>query len=185
MEPNADAPVLPVAVVGLVDLGRLIRELERLEDAMQGEHLRSGQPENTLQLPKLTALLEEAAAVNHIDLTQQHSRQSLLTFFKLLRKEAPRVHMSFSADPQPEFMAKIVSWLRNNVHPHVLVAVGLQPGIGAGCVMRTTNRYFDMSLGKRFAGNRELLMQRLRQPGTQQQLAQDPLLALVNPEVSA
>ena len=44
-----------------------------------------------------------------------------------------------------------------------MVAVGLQPGIGAGCVLRTENRYFDMSLGKRFGGSRELLMKRLNE----------------------
>jgi len=158
------APVLPVAVVGLVDLGRLLRELERLENTMRTEHIRTGVPEESIQLPKLSALMEELAEANHVDLSVSHGRQSLLAFLKLLRKDAPRVHMSFSADPSPQFMLKLMTWLRTNVHPHVLVAVGLQPGIGAGCVLRTTNKYFDMSLGKSFADSRSLLMERLRQP---------------------
>ncbi len=155
------APVLPTAVVGLVDIGRLIRELEHVEQTMQGSHLRSGQPEDALELPKLSALLERLADDNKVDLTKQHYRESMLEFLKLLRKEAPRVHMSFSANPSGEFLLKLVGWMRTKIHPHVLVAVGLQPGIGAGCVLRTENRYFDMSLGKRFEGNRELLMKHL------------------------
>jgi hypothetical protein len=61
-------------------------------------------------------------------------------------------------------MAKLTAWLRTNIHPTLLITVGLQPGIGAGCVVRTANKYFDLSLGKSFVKKRELLMQRLRDP---------------------
>lgn len=158
------APVLPVGVVGMIDLGRLIRELERLEAAMTSDKIRTGAD---VQLPKLSALMDQLAETNKLDLRDPHARKSLLEFLKLLRKEAPKIHMSFSADPTPDFLAKLLTWLRAHVHPHVLVAVGLQPGIGAGCVLRTTNRYFDMSLGKSFADKRELLMKRLRESNAQ------------------
>lgn len=171
---QSHAPVLPTAVTGLVDIGRLIRELERIEYAMQGDHIRSGQSEDALTLPKLSTLLDQVAEENQLDLTKQHQRESLAEFLKLLRKEAPRVHMSFSANPSAEFLMKLVSWLRAQIHPHVLIAVGLQPGIGAGCVMRTENRYFDMSLGKRFAGNREMLMKRLQEAPVQPVAASVP-----------
>ncbi len=158
------APVLPVGVVGMIDLGRLIRELERLESKLTSEEIRTGVE---IELPKLSALLDQLAEANKLDLRDDHARQSLLAFLKLLRKEAPKIHMSFSADPSPQFLEKLMKWLRVNIHPHVLVAVGLQPGIGAGCVLRTTNRYFDMSLGKSFADKRELLMKRLRETNAQ------------------
>ena len=148
----------------MVDLGRLIRELERLESALRSDKIRTGAD---VQLPKLSALMDQLAEANKLDLRDLHARQSLLAFLKLLRKEAPRIHMSFSADPSPQFLTKLMTWLRANIHPHVLVAIGLQPGIGAGCVLRTTNRYFDMSLGKSFADKRELLMKRLREANVQ------------------
>jgi hypothetical protein len=140
---------------------------------MQSEHLRSGQAEDALSLPKMSALLDQVAEENKVDLALQHNRESLLEFFKLLRKEAPRIHVSFSADPSPEFMFKLVTWLRTNIHPHLLVAVGLQPGIGAGCVLRTTNKYFDMSLGKAFEDKRALLMEKLgvQQPSQSRETA--------------
>lgn len=158
------APALPVGVVGMIDLGRLIRELERLEAALTSDKIRTG---TDVQLPKLSALMDQLAEANKVDLRDPHARASLLEFLKLLRKEAPKIHMSFSADPSPDFLMKLITWLRSNIHPHVLVAVGLQPGIGAGCVLRTTNRYFDMSLGKSFADKRELLMTRLRESSVQ------------------
>ncbi|QQS18683.1 hypothetical protein IPL68_01170 [Candidatus Saccharibacteria bacterium] len=158
------APVLPVGVVGMIDLGRLIRELERLEAKLSSDKIRTG---SYVQLPKLSALMDQLAETNKLDLRDAHARTSLLAFLKLLRKEAPRVHMSFSADPTPDFLMKLTTWLRTQVHPHVLVAIGLQPGIGAGCVLRTTNHYFDMSLRKTFTEKREILMKRLRESNTQ------------------
>ncbi|MBL8121146.1 hypothetical protein JNM87_00140 [Candidatus Saccharibacteria bacterium] len=185
MAPSSSAPVLPVSVIGLVDLGRLIRELEQLENTMSSEHLRTGKEEDAITLPKISTTLEQVAELNHVDLAYQHNRQSMLTLLKQLHKEAPRAHLSFSADPQPQFMMKVVTWLRTNIHPHLLVAVGLQPGIGAGCVLRTTNHFFDMSLGSRFAGSRELLMKRLREPVPGQSAVPDPLQAIISPEVPA
>ncbi|QQS19968.1 hypothetical protein IPL85_00695 [Candidatus Saccharibacteria bacterium] len=181
MVPDSQAaPVLPIGVVGMVDLGRLIRELERLESSLMSETIRTG---TSVQLPKLSALLDQLAETNKLDLRDAHARSSLLEFLKLLRKDAPKIHMSFSADPSPVFLAKLISWLRTHIHPHVLIAVGLQPGIGAGCVLRTTNRYFDMSLSKSFAGSRELLMKRLRETNVQEVASPVPQKAPV--EVAA
>ncbi len=160
MEPEKQAPILPVGIVGLVDVGRLIRELEHIESLAQSDAIRSGA--DAFALPKLSPLMEQLAEQNKLDLTVTHQRQSALEFLKLVKKSAPRVHMSFSANPSSQFVGKLMFWLRQNIHPHLLVAIGLQPGIGAGCMLRTTNRFFDMSLSKSFASSRDLLMQRLR-----------------------
>jgi hypothetical protein len=53
--------------------------------------------------------------------------------------------------------------LRENIHPLVLITFGLQPNIGAGTVVRTTNKYFDFSLGQALAKNRTMLMAQLRE----------------------
>jgi hypothetical protein len=37
----------------------------------------------------------------------------------------------------------------------------LQPTLGAGCVVRTTNRQFDFSLRQDFARKRDLLLEKL------------------------
>lgn len=160
------APVLPASVIGMLDVGRLIRELEKIENIMQSDELRTGA--TSAQMPKLSPLLEQLADQNRLDLSVEHQRQSALEFLQLIRKDAPKIHISFSANPSGQFMQKLIVWLRQNLHPHVLVAVGLQPGIGAGCVLRTTNKYFDMSLSRSFAGSRDLLMKRLRMSDEQQ-----------------
>jgi F0F1-type ATP synthase delta subunit len=61
-------------------------------------------------------------------------------------ENAPSFHVSFAVEPSPRALEKILVWLRENIHPQVLVQVGLQPAIAAGCVMRAANKVFDMSL---------------------------------------
>jgi hypothetical protein len=44
-----------------------------------------------------------------------------------------------------------------------LVRVGLQPNIGAGCVVRTTNKSFDFSLRRFFDSKHEFFMKKLHE----------------------
>ena len=151
---------LPIAVASPVDLGRLIRELEAIDSALSQDKIRSGA--EPAALPKFSELLSQTVELNKLDLLQADQRQLLLQFLVSIRERAPRLHVSLSADPSPEFTAKLASYLRSNIHPLVLITFGLQPNIGAGCVVRTTNKYFDFSLGAALTKNRDLVMQTLR-----------------------
>jgi F0F1-type ATP synthase delta subunit len=53
---------------------------------------------------------------------------------------------SFAAEPSARSFEPVLTWLRTNIHPQAMVQIGLQPAIAAGCVLRTPNRVFDMSL---------------------------------------
>lgn len=150
---------LPVAVVGLVDVGRLRRELQNIDDFMIQSSVR--EPGKQPQLPKSSKSLEEVAKVNKLNLLIEEDRQYLEEFLKYLRNSAPIIHMSFTAEPSAKFLNKIVSWLRAEIDHNVLLQVGLQPGIAAGCIVRTPNKYFDFSLRKNFADKRELLTQKI------------------------
>ncbi len=106
-------------------------------------------------------MLDELLQNNKINALVEVDRKRLLNFLMTVRAKAPIIHMSFSADPSPAFTQKLITWLRENVHPLVLLQVGLQPNIGAGCIVRTTNKYFDLSLRQHFANQQELLMVKL------------------------
>lgn len=162
---------LPIAVSSPVDLGRVIRELDALDNALNQEELRTHQ--SATSIPKMSELLNQTIELNKLDLLQSTHRKLLMQFLVSIRDRAPRMHMSFSADPSPQFTAKLTSWLRENVHPLVLITFGLQPSIGAGCVVRTTNKYFDFSLGASLMKNRELVMKSLRE-AIAQPLATEP-----------
>lgn len=163
--------LLPSSVVGRVDLGRLLREVENLIEFLDQAAIR--QP-GTVQekLPKSSRLLDQTIEINKINLLQPQARQDLGQFLKTVYQEAPVLHMSFSADPSPNFTQKLIAWLRQEIHPFVLLQVGLQPNIGAGCVVRTTNKYFDFSLRERFKAKRPLLIEKMKSLATKVEVVQ-------------
>lgn len=154
MEPNSPARKfagLPPMVVGPADVGRLIRELEAVDDHLLQQQLQHQEA----KLAKTSKLLDELISVNQVNLLVAGDRARLKEFLTAVKQRAPMMHMSFGTDPSPVFTEKLMSWLRENIHPLLLLTVGLQPDIGAGCRLRTTNKYFDFSLSQRFDQNRE------------------------------
>lgn len=146
---------LPVLVFGVVEVRRLIRELDALEEYMVQARLRqSGESQS---LPRVSRLSESIATENQLNLLKEQDRQALKDFLMNIEKKAPQLHLSFASDPSSAFMAKLVEWLRTNIHPYALVSLGLQPSIAAGCILRTPNRAFDFSLRQRLSGSAKLL----------------------------
>jgi len=152
---------LPVAVSSARDVIKTLRELEAIDDFLYQANLRK--PGAALSPPKTTGLLNDLTRLNHISLLNHAKRQRLLKVLDQLQTTAPVIHISFAAEPSADFMAKITSWLRQNVHPYVLVNVGLQPSVIVGCELRTINKIFDMSLRNKFEHTREILVKKLEE----------------------
>ena len=150
---------LPTLVFGRPEVHRLQRELESLEQYLEQASLRD---KSAASLPRTSRLLEALAGENHLNLLQAEDRASLKTFLKMIADTAPTVHISFAADPSSAFTAKVVQWLRANVHPLVLLQIGLQPSIAAGCVVRTANKTFDFSLRERLKSQQASLAEALK-----------------------
>ena len=151
---------LPIQVASPTDVGRLLRELEAIDESLRQLGLRAAGSE--VKLPKTSQLMDKVVELNKLNLLQANDRALLQRSLQVIKKRAPVLHMSFSTDPSVLFMEKLVTWLRQEIHPLVLLTIGLQPNIGAGCVVRTTNRQFDFSLRQNFADKRELLMGKLQ-----------------------
>lgn len=156
--------VLPISMTGRSDLDRVWREISTLDQQLLQETLRDKNSES--QLPRISRLLADLAESNELNLLRQTDRQRLLDVLKQLQQVAPVLHFSFSADPSPAFIAKLLSWVRQEIHPYALIGIGLQPTIGAGCVLRTSNKIFDFSLKQHFDQKRELLIQKLHESST-------------------
>jgi hypothetical protein len=153
--------LLPNIAVGRTDVVRLQRELEALGDYLHQEALRKTEPAQ-IKLPKTSRVLDEFITLNGVDPLYRDQHEQALKGLQDIITQAPRLHISFSTEPSSAFLAKLVGWLRENIDPAVLVQVGLQPSIAAGCIVRTKNRQFDLSLGQSFKKNRELLLNQLR-----------------------
>lgn len=150
---------LPLSVVGPVDIGRLLRELEHIDNSLVQLSLRS--PGQEVKMPKTSKMMDDVIIMNRLNLLQKPEREELGRFLEAVRAKAPTIHISFGADPTPRFTERLMVYLRKEIHPLLLLTIGLQPTIGAGCIVRTTNKYFDLSLGKDFGKYRDILMAKL------------------------
>lgn len=151
---------IPVKLSSKTDVFRLIRELESLEDKFsQKEH---GNDSDNKKMPEISVVLEELCEVNGVDANNAKTRAALKNVMERLLEVAPTMHISFAARPEQDFLDKITSWFRQEVHPYSLLHIGIQPGIAAGCTLRTRSKYFDMSLKQHLAKNSGLLGTELR-----------------------
>jgi F0F1-type ATP synthase delta subunit len=166
MEPEAVRKefTLPLSVVGPIEVRRMIRELANLDDHMRQAALRKEAEASTL--PQVTRSLHDVADGNNLNLLKPTDRAMIAKLLDYLIESAPVVHMSFATDPSSAFMNKILVWFRQNVHPAILVQIGLQPTIGGGCAIRTDSKYFDFSLRQHLFENRDLLLKGLAAMGT-------------------
>lgn len=163
MEPNPSSTfVLPPLVVGVADIMRLKRELDGLYEFLHQSALRHASAAE-VKLPKTSRILDELIKANKLDLLQREQYEFVMAELNIIEAKAPQIHLSFSTDPSAAFMSRIVEWLRLNVHPGVLVQVGLQPTLAAGCIVRTTNKQFDLSLKHNFEKARPLLIQKIQE----------------------
>lgn len=152
---------LPATIVGPADLARAKRDLDTYNESQHQADLRTkktGQAESVLA----GRVISELAALNQVDLADASQALALLTELEKTLKTAPAVTISFAVDPSALFMAKIVDWLRNSVHPQVLVRIGLRPNIAAGCILRTSSKLYDFSLRQKLDDQRELLIEGIR-----------------------
>lgn len=151
---------LPVLVASPSDVGRLMRELEQVDNALHQAKLRGHASASDAKVSKL---LDATFQLNKLSVENAKDRQHLASFLAHIKQSAPVLHMSFSADPDMPFMEKLIAYLRKEIHPIVLVTVGLQPNIGAGCIVRSTNKYFDLSLRKDFERHKDVLLAKIKE----------------------
>lgn len=175
--------ILPVSIVSPTDIARLTREIEGIDNFFRDQQIRNAGAPNAL--PRLSKLMDQLAADNQKNLLQAEDRSQLLELLEKLHASAPIMHISFSVDPPGAYVQKIVEWLRNNIHSYVLVTVGLQPNIGAGCIVRTTNKLFDFSLREFFAEKRGFFIEKMHNSmmDEDQERAQAPAATLPQPVV--
>lgn len=154
-ETKSPAFKLSDRLVGSVDLMRTLRELKGLDDWLNQAAIRSGGGQVTA--PKTSTTLDEISSSNGVSLLDNAQRGQLIKALESFANSAPKIHIAFAVEPSANFLKQMISWLRTNINPIILLDVGLQPALAAGCSVRTTNKLFDMSLRNRFSDSRHLL----------------------------
>lgn len=153
---NSDQFKLPTTLVSPADINRILRELGGLNDFFISAAARkAGTP---VKPPRITYLLEQLSQDNKYNLLEESQRLDMRTRLEQVSKLSPVLHISFAAEPPPRTVDALLSWFRQNIHPYLLLQIGLQPSIAAGCVLRTPNKIFDMSLRRYMDGQEGYLV---------------------------
>ncbi|MEM6997506.1 MAG: hypothetical protein AAF413_01200 [Patescibacteria group bacterium] len=147
---------LPKLVATRADVLRLRREVESLDRYFAILHQQGKETEN-VQLPKISKGLQAFSSENSLNLHDQIVRKTLLEFLDFLKIKSPVIHFSFANDPSAQTVSKLIEWLRREIHPRVLLTVGVSPSIGGGCMLRTHSKVFDFSFKQHFANNKSSL----------------------------
>ena len=151
--------ILPGQIISQADIVRISREMEEVNEFFLQAEIRAANAKN---LPQTTQQLGLLVEENKLNLLQAEDREKLKKFIDLVKTKAPVVHASFATDPKPDFLMKLVTWFRTEAHPLVLLHIGLQPNIAAGCIIRTTNKYFDFSFLEHFKKSKLKLIATMR-----------------------
>jgi hypothetical protein len=176
----ANAALTPL-IASPSDLRRVRRELEALDEFLHQSGLRTGG--KVVKLPTISRMLEDLAGDNGLNMLKKTDRDRLSKFITLLIQKAPVLHIAFASEPSAKAMAKLMAWLRENIHPQVVVSIGIQPSIAAGCVVRTPNRQFDFSLRQALDNQTESFITNLRKGD--ETLATPPPAAAAQPAAPA
>lgn len=146
--------ILPRQILTAADVLRLSNELEELEEFFTRGAIKGADAKELPQFSKAMATIIES---NTLNMLHKDDRERLKLLLEGLIKNSPVVHLSFAAEPKPEFLMKLIDWFRREAHPYLLFKIGLRPAIAAGCIVRTTNKSFDLSFKQRFSDSKEKL----------------------------
>lgn len=174
---SAQTKALTNLLISPSDLKRARRELDDIDDFLHQSGLRQGG--KAVKLPTISRVIEALASDNGLNMLKKTERDQLKKFLTLLLQKAPVLHISFASEPSGAFLGKLVMWLRANIHPQVMVSVGLQPSIAAGCIVRTANKQFDFSLRASFDKQTEVFVASM-----QEGLAEEAAAAAAAPAVT-
>lgn len=151
---------LPITVMTRQELLKLGHEVRDRKEQLIQLHIKH--PGSTgASLPRLSLTLEKMLEDNNITLNTESAAKKLEQELAEIIDGAPSLHFSFAANPSAAFLERLLSWLRAEINPYVLITVGLQPLISAGCTLRTSNKYYDLSMKQRFTKTQDKLRELL------------------------
>ena len=147
------------AIMTPIELGKILREVFAIDEFLSADShgITSG-----LRMPAMSPALQSIVTAQNINLLQPEHRARFRQQLDFVRRTAPTVQVSFGAEPSRQALRVLVRWFRENGHPNTLIAVGVQPHIAGGCIVRTSTKTFDFSLQQLLQSNRAELAKKLQ-----------------------
>lgn len=138
--------ILPASVVSKIDVGRLVREFEGLDNALTEKGVRKKAKASEKQMPALSPQLQEFLDENPVELENSRARSAYVKQLRALKANVRTMNMTFAVVADPESLQQLSAWVRKSIHPQTVIEAHLQPALVAGMYLRTPNHVFDMSV---------------------------------------
>lgn len=132
--------VLTKRFISRKDVLKAAREIEQLRDRLIADRVR-GKKSDIEPSEGISALME----ANKVETVTPETLDELKKKIEFKVDRLPMLRFIFSDEPDSEFMARLVTWLRVEVHPAVLVMYSVQQQIAGGYILTTDHRRYDHS----------------------------------------
>lgn len=136
---------LPSSIATKSDVVAVLRNVDEVLDKYVENNIREQEGVDFKDRPDVASNLALLVSENKLDVSVE-TLNSLKTWLEHLKDHAPVVRFTFANDPTTDFLARLVTWLRQESGHFVLVRYGVQPTIAAGCLMYTPARRYDFTL---------------------------------------
>lgn len=150
--------VLPPSIISRADLSRIVREAEKVDNYMTtiSVHEKSGLSDEGVPLV-LSEQLTDIMSINNLEFGNSQQRIKLVNWLRKIKDTVPVIHMTFSTTVDQDILRELVGWIRQSVHKHAVISIGLQPSLIGGVYIRTTNQVHDLSVRAQLANSRHLI----------------------------
>lgn len=153
--------VLPPSVASVIDLSRLITEVERVDNELTAAKVHAKVGVTEAAQPVISQQFSDFLGHNNLVLKNSQERTTLIQQLRILKEKAPVIHMTFAITVDRKSLEELAEWLRAEINPQVVIEVGLQPGLVAGVYVRTSNHVHDLSLRTALKDGRSVLAKEL------------------------
>lgn len=137
---------LPSTIVSKVDVARLVREFEGVDNALTAKTVRKKAGAEGADAPAMSPQLQGFLEANPVNLDDTKARSAYIKQLRTLKDKVHVMNMTFAVVADPDSLQQLVAWVRESVHPQTVIEAHLQPALVAGMYLRTQNHVFDMSV---------------------------------------
>ncbi len=152
---------LPTSVVSKVDLARLVKEFEALDNAYTSKSVRKKAGASTEDMPAMSPQLTTFLDLNPVELDNTSARSAYVKQLRLLKDNVKVMNMTFAVVADPESLQKLSAWVRESIHPQTVIDVHFQPALVAGVYLRSQSHVFDFSVRNALKAKRSELKKEL------------------------
>lgn len=137
---------LPPAIISKVDISRLVREFEDVDNTLTAKNVRKKAGASDEETPAMSPQLQAFLDANPVNLEDSGARSDYIKQLRLLKNNVPVMNMTFAVVADAESLQQLSAWLRQSVHPQTVIDVHVQPALVAGVYLRSQNHVFDFTV---------------------------------------